>query len=180
MPDIADQYDLVSTPKTELKAPAAIDFSLDSPTKKTVHIKGATTGFYLAMSEAYHPQWRLDFNNSKIAGLGSWWPWTKPDAIAESEHIKLNDFQNGWYVDVPKFCAQGLCHQNADGSYDIEMVAEFAPQRWFYVGLIISGATLVGCVTFLVVARRKRKKQMPESLPKLGGSYHGTRRGRKM
>lgn len=33
--------------------------------------------------------------------------------------------------------------------YDIEFVIEFWPQRWFYVGLLISGTTLAGCLGYL-------------------------------
>ena len=30
------------------------------------------------------------------------------------------------------------CAKNPDGTYDMEMVIEFFPQRWFYLGLLIS------------------------------------------
>ncbi len=102
-------------------------------------------------------------NNHKVKGLGSWWPWAKPDAVEAGNHLKLNDFENGWYVDVDKLCRQQhLCTQNANGSYDLEMVAEFTPQRWFYVGLVISGATLAGCFGYLAFKWRHRK---PKTLP---------------
>lgn len=159
IPDIQDQYYLVSEPKSKLVEPKKIDFELNSPTKKTLHIKGATTPFYLAMSEAYHPQWRLIFNNGKVKGINSWAPSAKPDAVPNEDHIKLNDFQNGWFVDVDKYCKeQNLCTRNADGSYDMEMLTEFAPQRYFYIGLIISGMTLLACLGFLSVHYYKRRK----------------------
>ena len=54
------------------------------------------------------------------------------------------------------------CVLNSDGSYDIEMVIEFFPQRWFYLGLLISGTTFLGCITFLGVdfVRRWRRKKI--------------------
>lgn len=43
------------------------------------------------------------------------------------------------------------CIRNEDGSYDIEMIIEFWPQRWFYVGLVISGTTLFLCLAYLLL-----------------------------
>jgi hypothetical protein len=53
------------------------------------------------------------------------------------------------------------CTINSNGSYDIELVIEFVPQRWFYVGLLISGATLLSCIGYLgydFVRRKSRSK----------------------
>jgi hypothetical protein len=158
-PNLSDVYYLVSEPKNELKDPAAVNFDLINPSKKLAHIKGATTPFYLAMSESYHPQWQLQFNNDKIKGaLASWVPFVKPDRVGDEYHYKLNDFLNAWYVDPAELCQNNsACVKNSDGSYDMEMVIEFWPQRWFYFGLLISGITLFGCVGYLVIYFLRRK-----------------------
>jgi len=161
VPNLVGTYYLVSDPGVTLKEPASITYDLINPTKKLVHIKGATTPFYLAMSESYHPQWQLQFNNSKVNGfLNSWVPFVKPDRIPDEYHYKLDDFLNGWYVDTGVYCTQNatLCTKNADGSYDMEMVVEFFPQRWFYLGLIVSGTTLAGCLGYLGYLGVKRIK----------------------
>lgn len=161
VPDLSDAYYLVSDPGIKLNEPKSISFDLINPTKKLVHIKGATTPFYLAMSESYHPQWQLQFNNNKVNGLfNSWIPFVKPDLISDEYHYRLNDFLNAWYVDTRTYCSQNaaLCIENADGSYDIEMVIEFFPQRWFYFGLLISGITLAGCLGYLGYEGVKRIK----------------------
>jgi hypothetical protein len=109
------------------------------------------------MSEAYHDKWQLEMNNKKVQGLGAWLPGTTADAVPAEDHFKLDDFLNGWYVDVPALCKmQHLCHLNADGSYDLEMVAEFTPQRWFYFGGVISVVTLLACLGYLGYAWRKK------------------------
>lgn len=151
VPDLRDAFYLVSEPERKLVEPKAVDFELINPTKKLVHIKGATTPFFLGMSESYHDQWQLQFQNEKIQGvLKRWWPFAKPDRVADEYHYKLNGFLNAWYIDTDDWCAtQGKCTKNADGSYDIEMVIEFWPQRWFYLGLLISGTTLAGCLGYL-------------------------------
>jgi hypothetical protein len=168
VPDLSDAYYLVSEPEIKLFEPKSITFDLINPTKKLVHIKGATTPFYIAMSESYHDKWQLQFNNSKINGFfDSWIPFVKPDRIPDEYHYKLNDFLNAWYVDTDHYCKNNnLCIKNLDGSYDIEMTIEFFPQRWFYLGLLISGTTLAGCVGYLgyegvksIKRRRKNKNE---------------------
>jgi hypothetical protein len=164
VPDIADTYYVISEPGIHVKNPSSISFDLINPTKKLVHIKGATTPFFLGMSDSYHAKWQLEINNSKIQGpLNRWWPFFKPDKIADSYHYNLNNFLNGWYVDTKDLCElQHLCTQSPDGSYDIEMQIEFWPQRWFYLGLLVSGTTLLGCLGYLGwqgVAAIRRKQE---------------------
>jgi hypothetical protein len=72
--------------------------------------------------------------------------------VGEQFHYKLNDFLNGWYVDPQALCQSdtAACTRNADGSVDLEMTLEFFPQRWFYLGLIISSTTLLACLAYLL------------------------------
>lgn len=159
LPNIQNRYYLVSDPQTNFVEPKEITFDLINPTKKLVHIKGATTPFYLAMSESFHQSWQAQFNTDKINGFfDSWVPFVNPDRIPDEHHFELNGFLNGWYIDTPAYCVQNtLCTQNPDGSYDIELVLEFFPQRWFYLGMLISGTTLVGLVIFLLYDWRRRR-----------------------
>ncbi len=162
VPDLSDAYYLVSDTGIELAEPKEITFDLINPTRKLVHIKGATTPFYLAMSESYHPQWQLQFNNDKINGFfNSWVPFVKSDRIGDGYHYKLNGFLNAWYVNTKDVCSmKALCTKNADGSYDIEIVLEFFPQRWFYLGLLISGTILVSLLGYLGYDFVRRRKQI--------------------
>jgi hypothetical protein len=161
LPDLEDRYFLVTEPKEELNNPASINFDIINPSKKLVHIKGATTPFYLAMSESYHPQWLAEMNDNKVRGfLNKWIPWINPDRVSDDKHFQLDGFLNGWYVEPNILCANNnsACTKNPDGSYDMEMVLEFFPQRWFYFGLVISGGTFFACIVYLGYAWRKRKK----------------------
>jgi hypothetical protein len=113
------------------------------------------------MSESYNVSWRLELENGSVGGVaGTLSPFAHTDAVPSSDHIDLNDFENGWYVDTAQLCKKGAagCTKNPDGSYNLKLVAEFTPQRWFYVGSIISGVTLVGCVGYLLYAWRKGNK----------------------
>ena len=161
IPDFKDKFYLVSEPEEKLREPALINFDLINPTKKIVHIKGVTTPFYLAMSESYHSQWQAQMNTRKINGfLNNWWPFVKPKKVADKYHYKLNDFINAWYINPAELCKNSntACTKNTDGSFDMEMTIEFFPQRWFYLGLLISGTTLFGCVGYLTFNFIRRKK----------------------
>ncbi len=153
VPDLRGALYIVREPifESALEESTSIIFEFESPTKKKVHVKAAATSFFLAMTESYHDQWQLQLNNGEIHGLvNSWWPFAKPDRVADEYHYQLNGFLNAWYVDTEELCeVKQLCTKNADGSYNIEFVIEFWPQRWFYLGLLISGTTLIGCLGYL-------------------------------
>ncbi|NTV31413.1 YfhO family protein [candidate division WWE3 bacterium] len=153
LPDIEDRFYLVSEPDKKLEQPRDIQFQLINPTLKTVQITAASTPFYLNMSEAYHPQWQAQIENTKNTGFwNSWLPFVKPDRIEDDKHYKLNNFLNGWYIDTQEICNnKSLCTQNDDGTYNIKLRIEFFPQRWFYLGLLISGTTLVACLMYLSI-----------------------------
>jgi len=76
--------------------------------------------------------------------------WSKKP-IDEGNHFLVNSYANSWYIDPARICMdKGSCRKNADGSYDMDLIVEFWPQRLFYVGLFISGLTLVGCLGYLI------------------------------
>lgn len=161
VPNLESSYYLVSIPLTQfglrvsLLQPKSITFETINPTKKVVHILDATSPFYLGYSESYHPQWKLMLNNTQIQGAPNGWsPFAKPDRVPDDYHFALDDFLNGWYVDPVTMCGtagalKAGCTLNPDGSYNIEMVIEFWPQRWFYLGSIISLSTLALCLMYV-------------------------------
>lgn len=150
IPNVQSQYYLVDQPNQRLTAPQKIQFTSVNSNKKLVTVQHATTPFYLTMNDAYHDHWRLELNNSKVG----WSPWAKPDAIAASDHIKWDNFMNGWYVDPTELCADNKagCERRADGSYDMRMVVEFTSQRWFYLGGLITGVSISVAIVYLSYA----------------------------
>lgn len=92
----------------------------------------------------------------------SLWAALIGEPLSEETHYKINDYGNSWLIDADNLCVRAnLCHKNPDGSWDMDMVIEFWPQRWFYLGLLISGTTLAGCLGYLgfvgVRALRRRR-----------------------
>lgn len=155
VPPTDQQFYVVSEPEKSLQQPKSITFQNLSTTKRTIHVSGARAPFIVDMSETYHPGWRLELDNARIAGINSWRPGVQADTV--DTHFQLNNYANGWYVDPAKLCANNKqgCSKQADGSYNITMVAEFAPQRWFIVNRAISIATLVATGGYLLVTHRR-------------------------
>jgi hypothetical protein len=89
--------------------------------------------------------------------------------LSKENHLMANGYANSWIIDTNKVCEaqseklpsdNSFCTKNSDGSYDFEIVVEFWPQRLYYLGLIISGTTLVLCLGYfgwVFVKRRKEK-----------------------
>jgi hypothetical protein len=160
IPDIQNSYFIVNSPLRSIVPPKFVNYHISNPTKRIVHITGATGPFYLNMSEAYSNKWRLEINNNKVHGLSSLFPINSPDAINTNYHYKLDDYSNGWYVDTTQLCTkEHLCQRGADGSYNINLEIEYTPERWFNLGLLISCATLLTITSYLGGHYYKRHKQ---------------------
>jgi len=82
--------------------------------------------------------------------------------IFQDSHKLVYDYANQWTIDpeyIKKNFDKSYYKENPDGSIDVELTLYFKPQSYFYLGLIISGTTLIGCVTYLIVDQIKNQKQ---------------------
>jgi hypothetical protein len=150
IPDIQDHFYLVSKPKQTLQPPKKVSVHAINPTRNVIHIEGIRTAFYLETKESYSPHWSLALDNKGALG---WWPFSHETAVSSQNHFKVNNFMNGWFVDPGEFCQSG-CTRNSDGSYDMTLVMEFTPQRWFYVGAVLSAITLAATIGYFVYDRK--------------------------
>lgn len=162
-PDTQNAYYYISSFKPALQKPRAVEMTYENPTKRRVRLQGVSAPFLLGFMESFDEGWRAVLDNDKVnRGSNLWHPWVKPDAIAEKEHLQLNGFMNGWFIDPQVLCVnrQGGCRQNADGSFDIDLLLEFAPQRRFYFSALVSVATGIVLVVYLLQAEwTKRRHQ---------------------
>lgn len=128
VPDVFGKFFLVgsSDQYKQSRAPR-IEYTMSDPTKTTVQVRGAREPFYLSAKETYHNLWQLHDSTGRVL----------------PGHAKLNNTMNGWYVEPTDVCESG-CTKNADGSYDFTLAMTFEPQHWFYIGLLVSGVTIVG------------------------------------
>jgi hypothetical protein len=153
IPDVQNHFYLLSEPSQTLQQPQKVSYNVINPTKTTIQVEGVRSPFYLETKESYSPRWKLSMQNT---GAKSWWPFGQAASVPESDHLKINNFMNGWLVDPNKFC-ESSCKQNSDGSYTIKLVMEFVPQQWFYVGGAISGATFLAAIGYLVYDEIRRR-----------------------
>lgn len=84
--------------------------------------------------------------------------------IFDDTHKLVYDYANQWTLDPDYIKAnfdKSYYKENPDSSIDVELTLYFKPQSYFYLGLIISGTTLLSCMGYLIFIRmqkRKRKK----------------------
>ncbi len=119
----------------------------------------------------YNEPYKIDFISKDFNGTiqndnldsGHFYETWSKTPISDSNHSMVNGYANSWNIDPNSICNNNSkCTKNADGSYDMEFTIEFWPQRLFYLGLIISGTTLIGCIVYLIVDGVKNKKKKEE------------------
>jgi len=133
-----------------------LSFQRLSATKYKVEGRAARS-FWLVFNESFDPGWRahlsLKEKPPKVRGEPSQKlssdSWQKKEL---HQHIVVNGYANGWYVDIPSLPAPGKEER------EFTIILEFRPQLLFTVGLVISGLTLVACITYLIMYSRKRRR----------------------
>jgi hypothetical protein len=152
LPDFSDRFYVVQPPEQELQPPKNITFASSNPTRTDITVAGASGPFFLKLSESYNPKWRLALQDSGTNTFARWLPNKVPAAIGTT--VKTNNYGNGWLVDPAAICKDNPsgCTRNSNGSYDLRLVAEFTPQRWFGVAATVSWLTVLGCAAYLLIS----------------------------
>jgi len=150
-----------------------LTFTKVNPTKYRVLVQGATSPYLLVFSESFQDNWKLylkkaipgqdyssDFGTVTASYFDgeieegrrqqvfwdklSWETWfSKPSA--EENHYLVNGYGNSWYI-TP---------QNTAELSTYELVVELWPQRLFYIGLAVSGVSLLTCLASLFFVVKK-------------------------
>lgn len=103
--------------------------------------------------------------NNNLPDGGFYETWGKAP-IPDDYHWVANGYANSWWIDLSQVCkvesgkSKSRCVQNPDGSIDFELVLEFWPQRLFYIGLFISGLTLITSVIYLIIPEKGKARGM--------------------
>lgn len=149
-----------TTQKDELGA--SIEFSPVShnqinPSEYRLTLNNLKEPVYLYFTDTYHSDWKLrvgDFSWFDVIVSNDYF---LDDSIHESSSVGLNVFR----ID-PEYIAStvrsGEYTQNEDGSITFDATLYFRPQSYLYLGVIISGATLLFIVVgILYLSIRNRK-----------------------
>ncbi len=100
--------------------------------------------------------------NDNLPTRHLWETWSPKNAppLPETNHWVANSYANSWIIKTEELCkAEGMCRQNSDGSYDLELVIEFWPQRVFYFTLSISTLAFLVCVSLLLFRKRTKRRK---------------------
>lgn len=122
-----------------------IDYEFVNTTEYKINLKNISKPIYLNFSESYHPQWNLRVGSFNWIDV-----LTKKNYFVNNKNHYQNDATfNSYFIDPKAICKQFTCKQNKNGSYNIVGTLYFASQSYVYLGLIISGGTLLVVVGFL-------------------------------
>lgn len=145
----------------------------------SVHIKSVKNPIMLSYADTFNAGWKLYLADSSEsanqANTGNiLFPKRSRDIVPlPSEHIHVNGYANGWLIDpayIKQHYSSKYYHQNPDGSMDMNLVVYFKPQSYFYMGLVISGLTLVGIVGSLAfISWRNHKGTRPTPYKAISG-----------
>ena len=145
-----------------------ITFKKINPTKYLVKVEGAKSPFWLVFSESFHKQWRLyqipdtryqipdeiiaEYPNLRVKEARHTMRFTPEDMRylfkkpLEAEHRLVNGYANGWYIEPDRL------------GEDPAFAIYFFPQSFFYLGLGISGLSLLLiCLGYLGFSLCRRK-----------------------
>lgn len=121
-----------------------VRFQRINPTKYVVRIEHASDPYILSFQEAYNGGWKAyvadsnSFSNSSLfSGI-----FLKP--FSEKDHFKINGYANAWFI-------------KQKGDYNI--IVEYYPQRFFYVGIAISIATLCSYMAFYLFKKYGKNRK---------------------
>lgn len=129
----------------------------DGKEKQIKHLKWGDGKEKLDYIEKYN----IDFISKNFHGTiqndnlsnGPFWETWFPDKVVqipEENHLMMSGYANSWVIDIDKLCGtNSFCTKNSDGTYDMELIVEFWPQRIFYIGSFISILSFLGCLGYL-------------------------------
>ena len=103
-------------------------------------------------------KYQIDFISKNMKGTiqndnlpdGSVFETLNTQPLPETRHLEANGFANSWIIDPSKICSSfKKCSKNADGTYDLQLIVEFWPQRLFIIGLTISLIALIMSILYI-------------------------------
>lgn len=142
-------------------SPPTLNIRKINPVKYVVSVKGATNPYVLNFNESFDGGWKvfivksseIDSKNYASEYFEGQIKEEEPNnqffdnslltiifnsPLNEKNHFKTNGYSNAWYIEK---------------TGDYNLIVFFEPQKYFYLGIIISGITIIG---FFIIVIRKR------------------------
>lgn len=144
VPQGGDTVSLVRQPERQIAPPGSVQVRKLKNYAYHVTWRSVRGDFLMTFLQSYHSGWKL-----YAGGADYHWYSTLFARPIEAAHYRADGYANAWWITPDQLCrGTTRCHRNDDGSYDLEMLVEFTPQRFFYLGLLISILTLLGCLSY--------------------------------
>jgi hypothetical protein len=138
-------------------------FKKVSDSQYTVQISNINKKQPLDFLQSYDVNW-----TTRIQQVDKNKPTIYTGKYLDSENIMTRGYANQWTIDPEYIKAnfdKSMYKENPDGSIDVELTLYFKPQSYFYLGIIISGTTLILCLGYLgYYWVRKRRKSISSSV----------------
>ncbi len=143
----------------------ALSFTYISPVKYLIQINGIRGKEQLSFLESYSKHWKIyplgfEFDNS-VDNILSESQYLYKKSVFDSSHRVIYDYANSWTIDseyIKQNYSEKYYKENADGSISVKLILYFKPQSYFYLGVLVSGTTLLACLSYLGYDRIKKKK----------------------
>ena len=132
-----------------------IEYNQVGPTEYKVKLTDISSSVFINFSDTFNKEWRLrvgEFNwfNALI---------DSKYFISDKNHFKNDAGFNSFLINPVEICKQYQCIKNKNDSVNIDITIFFKVQSHFYLGLIISGTTLVVCIGYLFINLIVNKKK---------------------
>jgi hypothetical protein len=154
--------ELIDRIPLSITSPPTLTVKKISTTLYRLSLRGIQSSVPVVFNEPYHPYWRFNLLlKDEVIPERSFWRLQRLPALPDEYHLGANEYANAWWIDLDMLQKRfpGILRQNERGSYDLDAVLEFVPQRYFYQGSIISLTTLIGLLSYTLVRFRRRLRR---------------------
>lgn len=115
-------------------------------------------GWISAAGDQFISVKRSDTIQNNNINNGSLYDTTFLKSLPDTKHLRVNGYAQAWMIDPATLCSQNDCKKNADGSYDIDLIIEFLPQRIFYWNFSLMLLVVAVSTLFLVLRYKPWRK----------------------
>ncbi|MFH2022504.1 MAG: hypothetical protein ABIJ33_04510 [Patescibacteria group bacterium] len=157
---------------------AWLEFKKINSTKYRVIIHQAKGKIPIVLNQTFHDHWKVYLPPFGLTNYLESVPFNKPDRsvwnnslssgslletwdlrqLTTESHLMVNGWANAWIIDTNKLCqTPGLCQANSDQTQDLELIIEFFPQRYFYLGCLVSLFTLALSLVAILFLKDQRE-----------------------
>ena len=121
--------------------PPDIEYRKINPTKYAVKVTSASSTFMLTFLDTFSELWKVyikPINSGNVKYYETWFN----EEISQKEHFIINGYANSWLINSNDICiSKRVCKYNKDGTYNFDLIIEFFPQKYYYLGLFVTLGT---------------------------------------